>query len=271
LVVRSKIFIDHSILEKAEKLEFIGRAGAGIDNIDEQAAKERNVQIFNAPEGNRDAVGEHALGMLLMLFNNLYQGHGQVIQGQWEREANRGIELGGKTVGVFGYGNTGRSFAKKINGFDLEVLAYDINNSIFGDSLVEQVNLKTFQEKSDVVSIHVPLTGETEGMVNRNFLQSFKKSIYLINTSRGKVLSLADLLWSIEQGIVLGACLDVLENEKLSTYSNKEKEILNKLIDTNKVLFSPHVAGWTVESYRKISEVLSQKILKYYLATTKLG
>ncbi len=271
LVIRSKMFIDKAFVDQATNLEFVARAGAGIDNLDELALKEAGVLIFNAPEGNRDAVGEHAIGMLLMLFNNLHKGNGEVRDKIWDREGNRGVELGGKTVGVYGCGNTGKAFAKKLSGFDTQVIAFDKYKKLSKNDYVTQVDFEEFVSECDVVSIHVPLTDETNNYIDRKFFEAFKKKIYLINTARGKVVSLADLSWAIEQGKVLGACLDVLENEKLATYNVEEQEILEKLKQSGKVVFSPHVAGWTVESYKKISEVMSGKILKHYLPKDRLA
>ncbi|MGB3464150.1 MAG: NAD(P)-dependent oxidoreductase, partial [Cyclobacteriaceae bacterium] len=264
-IVRSKIFIDEPFLALAHNLEFIGRAGAGIDNIDEAVVKSNKIRIFNAPEGNRDAVGEHAIGMLLMLFNNLYRAHTEVAGGQWRREANRGIELSEKTVGILGYGNTGRSLAQKLQGFGCRIVAYDKYKSAFAEPFVKKVSLEEFYENVDVLSIHIPLTAETLGYIDRRFFEAFERDIFVINTSRGKVLKLTDLLQAIDSGKVIGACLDVLENEKPAEFSKEEKEVFDKLQNSDKVLFSPHVAGWTFESYRKISEVLAEKIIKHYL------
>lgn len=271
LVVRSKIYIDMEFLEKAPVLEFIGRAGAGIDNIDAEVLESGRVEVFNAPEGNRDAVGEHAIGMLLMMLNNLYGSHTEVSQGKWRREANRGIELGERTVGILGYGNTGRSLATKLQGFGCRIIAFDKYKSAVQEPFVEKVSLEEFQRSADIVSIHIPLTPETNGYVDSGFLNAFKQDILVINTSRGKVLSLSGLLECIESGKVAGACLDVLENEKPETFDSGEKKVFEGLLSSGKVLFSPHVAGWTFESYRKISEVLSEKIIKHYLAGNSIA
>jgi len=271
LVIRSKMYIDADFLSKADKLEFIGRAGAGIDNIDEKAVSGTNIKIFNAPEGNRDAVGEHAIGMILSLFNNLNKGHREVTAGIWDREGNRGLELGGMTVGILGYGNTGRALAKKLQGFGCRILAFDKYRSDIEESYVELVSLEEFYKESNVVSIHIPLTSETTGCINAEFFEAFGNEIFIINTSRGKVLALNDLLYCLDKGKVQGACLDVLENEKLDALSETEKRTLDKLNGTGKVLFSPHVAGWTFESYRKISEVLSKKILNHYMASSRIA
>lgn len=265
LIVRSKLYIDEDFIKKAKKLEFIGRAGAGIDNIDENALVKTAIKIYNAPEGNRDAVGEHAIGMLLSVFNNIHKGHHEIINGKWDREGNRGLELGSKTIGIFGYGNTGRSLAKKLQGFGCRVIAYDKYKTEDGDLFAEKVSYEDFLKYSDVVSIHVPLTKETGNFINKDFIDSFEKEIFLINTSRGKVLNLEDLLDGLNNGKVVAACLDVLENEKLNTLTERQRKTLDELIATNKVLLTPHVAGWTYESYRKISEVMAQKIKNHYL------
>ena len=271
LVIRSKIYIDEAFVKAAEKLEFIARAGAGIDNIDEKAVSMAGIHVFNAPEGNRDAVGEHAVGMLLMLLNKLYKGHEEIGRGIWDREGNRGVELGNMTVGIFGYGNTGGAFARKLSGFGCRIIAFDKYKTGIRERFVESVSLERFFEETDVLSVHVPLTSETGYVINKRFFDSFKKSIYVINTSRGKVLSLADLLEGLQKNKILGACLDVLENEKLSQLSVLENNLLQDLRNTGRVLFSPHVAGWTVESYRKISEVLSRKILDHYLTLGRIA
>ncbi len=270
IVVRSKLRIDQELVEKARKLEFVARAGAGIDNIDESALKGTNIEVFNAPEGNRDAVGEHTIGMILNLFNHLSRADQEVKNGVWERERNRGIELSGKTVGIIGFGNTGQSLARKLSGFNVEVLAYDKYHAdrIFPNTTM--VSMETLQAKADIVSLHVPLTRETEFFADEEFLMGFSKNIFLINTSRGKVLSLKALAKCIEQGKVLGAGLDVLENEKLDTFTEEQKTVFQSLVKSGSVLFTPHVAGWTYESYQKISEVLAGKILKHYQELAKV-
>ena len=271
LVIRSKIYIDAKFMEAAQNLEFIGRAGAGIDNIDEKVVSKAGIEVFNAPEGNRDAVGEHAIGMLLMLLNNLHKGHEEIGNGIWDREGNRGVELGSLTVGIYGYGNTGSAFARKLSGFGCRIIAYDKYKGPIREDYVEQVSIEEFYAESDVVSIHVPLTSETHGIIDQQFFSAFHKPVYVVNTSRGKVLSLEDLLASIQDQKVVGACLDVLENEQLNAMTDTEKKTLQDLRNTHRVIFSPHVAGWTVESYRKISEVLSEKILKHYLTSSRIA
>jgi D-3-phosphoglycerate dehydrogenase len=262
-IIRSKFMMDEEILKYAGNLKFIGRVGAGMENIDLSYTDKLGIKCFNAPEGNRDAVGEHAIAMLLMLFNNLLRADAQVRKGIWKREENRGIELGGKTVGIIGYGNTGNAFAQKLSGFGLDVLAYDKYKTGFSSEFVREVELDAIFKQADIVSFHVPLTEETYFMANTEFFNSFEKDIFVINTSRGKVLKTADLIRGLESGKIKGACLDVLEYEGLS-FENLDKNQLPddflKLIDRQDVVLSPHIAGWTQESNIKLSTVLAEKI-----------
>lgn len=263
-VIRSKFKFDREMLDAAEDLEWIARSGAGMENIEVGYAESKGIKCFNSPEGNRDAVAEHALGMLLMLFNNLKRGDAEVRQGQWNREENRGLELKGKTVGIIGYGYMGAAFAQRLQGFDVKVIAYDKYKQGFGNELVKEVDEATLFAESEVLSIHLPLTEETTFMIDANYLANFKKPIYLINTARGKNLKTADLLKALDSGKVLGACLDVLEYESISFEKLKSEDLpadFQKLIKFQNVIFSPHVAGWTVESYEKLSAVLAEKIL----------
>jgi D-3-phosphoglycerate dehydrogenase len=264
-VIRSKFKFDKEMLDAATNLKWIARSGAGMENIDVDYANSKQIACFNSPEGNRDAVAEHALGMLLMLFNKLKQGDNEVRQGQWNREKNRGIELKGKTVGILGYGYMGAAFAQRLKGFEVKVIAYDKYKSNFGNEWVEEVDEATLFAETDVLSIHLPLTEETTFLIDRDYLAQFKKAIYLINTARGKNLKTADLLAVMDSGKVLGACLDVLEYEILSFEKLKSEELpadFQSLTKSDKVILSPHVAGWTVESYEKLSAVLAEKILK---------
>lgn len=264
IVIRSRFKIDKEFLNKAKHLKFIARAGAGMENIDVTYAESLGIKCLHAPEGNKDAVAEHALAMLLMLFNNLKRADSEVRKGIWKREENRGYELKGKTVGIIGYGNMGSAFAQRLIGFDVNILAYDKYKTKFGNQYVKESTLDEIFEKSDVVSLHVPLTEETKYMVNSAFLNSFKKSIYLINTARGKVLNTADLVQAIFNKKVLGACLDVIEYESVS-FENIDTanfpEPFKQLISLENVILSPHIAGWTFESHVKISKVLAEKIL----------
>lgn len=266
IVIRSRFRMDESFLVHAPKLKFIARSGAGMENIDEDYCKKRGITLFNAPEGNRNAVGEHALAMLLALFNNIIQGDRQIRSGKWDREGNRGIELDGKKVGIIGYGNNGSAFAKKLRGFDVEIYAFDKYKSDFGDDQVKESTTEEIFEKCDVVSLHIPQNEETIELINSRFIDNMKKPFYLINLSRGKVVKTADLVDGIKNGKVLGACLDVLEYEKASFESFFEQQLpgpFEYLLNSEKVILSPHVGGWTVESYFKLSDVLADKILSW--------
>ena len=263
-VIRSKFKFDKEMLNAATNLKWIARSGAGMENIDVEYANQKEIACFNSPEGNRDAVAEHALGMLLMLFNKLKHGDAEVRKGQWNREKNRGTELKGKTVGILGYGYMGAAFAERLQGFGVKVIAYDKYKKNFAKELVKEVDESTLFTESDVLSIHLPLTEETTFMIDRNYLSNFKKPIYLINTARGKNLKTADLLKALESGKVLGACLDVLEYENTSFEQIAADELppaFKDLISRENVILSPHVAGWTAESYEKLSAVLAEKIL----------
>lgn len=264
VIVRSRFSLDRSFLEKATNLKFIGRVGAGLENIDVEFAKKKGIRLIAAPEGNRNAVGEHALGMILALFNKLKKADSEIRRGVWLREDNRGIELEGKTIGLIGYGNMGKAFAKKLQGFDSEVICYDIKPKA-GDQNARQVSLKELFEKTEVLSLHTPQTTLTKHMVNASFLQQFNHNIYLINTARGSAVVTKDLVKAMENGKVAGACLDVLEYEKNSfenffSDENTLPEDFRYLINSDKVLLSPHVAGWTVESKFKLAETIVHKV-----------
>ena len=263
IVIRSRFTIDKSFLDAASNLKFIGRVGAGLENIDCDYAKEKGVCLISAPEGNRNAVGEHALGMLLSLFNKLNKADDEVRRGKWLREDNRGLELDGKIVGLIGYGNMGKAFAKKLKGFDVEVLCYDIKEEV-ADENCKQVTLKELQEKVDVLSLHTPQTPLSLNMVDREFINSFKKPFWLINTARGKSVVTKDLVEALKKGKILGAGLDVLEFEKASFEnlfsSNSIPDVFQELISSDNVLLTPHVAGWTVESKTKLAQTIVDKI-----------
>jgi len=263
IVIRSRFTIDKSFLDAASNLKFIGRVGAGLENIDCDYAKEKGVCLISAPEGNRNAVGEHALGMLLSLFNKLNKADDEVRRGKWLREDNRGLELDGKIVGLIGYGNMGKAFAKKLKGFDVEVLCYDIKEEV-ADENCKQVTLKELKEKVDVLSLHTPQTPLSLNMVDREFINSFKKPFWLINTARGKSVVTKDLVEALKKGKILGAGLDVLEFEKASFEnlfsSNNVPDVFQELISSDKVLLTPHVAGWTVESKTKLAQTIVDKI-----------
>lgn len=260
LIIRSKTPMDRPLLEKAVKLKFIGRAGAGLDKIDLEYLKERGIHLFHAAEGNKDAVGEQAIGMLLALFNNIGKADQEVRKGIWKREENRGEELQGKTVGIIGYGNMGSALAKKLTGFDVRILAYDKYKKGFGNESVEETDFQTILKESDVISLHVPLTSETRNFLTLDLLKQFQKPIYLINTARGEIISFETLNQALDLGILKGAVLDVLENEKFSSFTPEQKAEFEKLATRENVLFSPHIAGWTHQSYVKINDVLVEKI-----------
>ena len=263
IIVRSRFSIDEPFLKKATKLKFIGRVGAGIENIDCSYASSNGIKLISAPEGNKNAVGEHTLGMILSLFNKLNKADKEVKQGLWLREENRGVELDGKTIGIIGYGNMGKSFAKKLRGFDVEVLCYDIKPSV-GDENCKQVSLKELQEKTDVLSLHVPQTILTEKMINTSFIENCAKNFWLINTARGKSVVTKDLVLALKSGKILGAGLDVLEYEK-SSFENlfskdQMPDAFEYLIAAENVLLSPHVGGWTQESKEKLAQTIVDKI-----------
>jgi len=258
LVIRSKFNVDKKVFDAATSLRFVCRAGAGMDNIDEGYAKEKNVVLINASEGNMDAVGEHAVGLLLALMNNFNTADAEIRAGKWDREGNRGFELKGKTVGIIGYGFMGKSFAKKLSGFDVEVIAYDKYKTGFSDRYAREVSMEEIVKHSDVLSLHVPLTSETKGLVNDEYLFHFKKPIFFINTSRGSVAKVQAVLNGLKSGKIRGAGLDVLETEKFPALS--EQAWFDELKQSGKVILTPHVAGWTFDSYRRISEVMASKL-----------
>ena len=267
LIIRSRFSIDASFLEKGKNLKFIGRVGAGLENIDSSYAKNNGITLIAAPEGNRNAVGEHTLGMLLSLFNKLNKANSEIKKGQWLREENRGVELDGKTIGLIGYGNMGKSFAKKLRGFNVQVLCYDLKPNV-SDDCCKQVSLREFQQKVDVLSLHTPQTELTRNMVNTSFIQSFKKNFWLLNTARGTSVVTKDLVIALKSGKILGAGLDVLEYEKASfenLFTNdKIPKAFQYLINSNNVLLSPHVAGWTIESKEKLAQTIVDKIKSSY-------
>jgi len=258
IAVRTKFRIDQELMNAATQLRFVARAGAGLDNIDVKDAAARNIKLINAPEGNRDAVGEHATGMLLSLMNNFQRADAEIRSGIWDREGNRGYELKGKTVGIIGYGFMGQSFAKKLAGFEVKVIAYDKYKTGFSDAYAQEASMEEIVRNSDVLSLHVPLTAETRQMVNDEYLFHFKKPIFLLNTARGEILNTKAVLDAIKEEKILGAGLDVLETEKFPALG--EQEWYKELIACKQVLLTPHVGGWTFDSYRKISEVLAEKL-----------
>jgi D-3-phosphoglycerate dehydrogenase len=266
IVIRSRFKIDQSFIDKATNLQFIARVGAGLESIDCEYAMQRGIHLIAAPEGNANAVGEQTIGMLLSLFNNLNKSNNEVKSGQWIREGNRGHELEGKTIGIIGYGNMGKSFAKKLRGFDVTVLCYDILPNI-GDENATQVSLAALQEQADVVSLHTPWTPETNKMINADFISKFKKSFWFINTARGNSVITEDLVKALQSGKILGAGLDVLEYEKGSfetLFEGETPAAFAYLLQAENVLLTPHIAGWTVESHQKLAQTIVNKITSFY-------
>lgn len=265
LVIRSRIPVDANFIAAATSLKFIARSGAGLENIDLRAAASANIDVLNSPEGNMDAVGEHAIGMLLMLFNKLNFADLEVQNGEWNREKNRGIELADKTVGIIGFGFMGSAFAKKLSGFGCRILAYDKYKTRYAPDYVNEVDLEYLQTNSNIISIHLPLSEETEYYVDEDFIDACTKPLYLINTARGKHVKTSALLQGLASKKVLGACLDVLEYEKKSFENLSFADLpddFKTLASLPQVVLSPHVAGWTTESYKKLSFYLAKKILE---------
>jgi D-3-phosphoglycerate dehydrogenase len=266
IVIRSRFKCDSTFIDAGTNLKFIARVGAGLESIDIPYAESKGITLISAPEGNCNAVGEHTLGMLLSLFNKLNKADLEVKKGKWNREANRGIELDGKTVGIIGYGNMGKAFSKKLQGFDCKVICYDIKENV-GDKNATQVSLITFQKEVDVVSLHIPWTPLTNSMVNSNFINQFSKAFWLLNTARGKSVVTSDIILALKKGQLLGAGLDVLEFEKSSfesLFSNKIPASLSDLLSMDNVILSPHIAGWTIESKEKLAQVIAEKIVRKF-------
>ncbi len=267
LVIRSRFRMNEEFLQYAPNLKFIARSGSGLENIDIPYCEKRNIALFNSPEGNRNAVAEHALGMLLSMMNQLPKANREVHQGLWNREGNRGEELDGKTIGIIGFGNNGSAFAKKLRGFDVKILAYDKYKSNFGDNYVIEATLDAIFKQADVISFHIPQTEETLYFANDAFFSKIEKSIYLLNLSRGKIVETAALVKALKSGKLKGAGLDVLEYEKSSFENIFDQQIVTDfhyILSQEKVILTPHVGGWTHESYYKLSDVLADKILKFY-------
>lgn len=260
LVVSTGIRVDVTLLRHAPQLKWVGRLGSGLEHIDVSAAAEKNIKVFSSPEGNCDAVGEHALALLLNLMNRIHISSDEVRKGKWLREENRGRELNGLTVGIIGYGNTGSAFARKLAGFDVQIFAYDKYRKNFATDQVKEVALDTLLQNSDVVSMHVPLTSETLHMANEAFFASMKRAPWFINTSRGGVHDTKALLFALEKHQIAGAALDVLENEQLETYTTEEKAQLSALFAYPGVIITPHIAGYSKEAFYKMSKVLADKI-----------
>lgn len=260
LVVRSKFKVDATLIDRAKQLRIIARAGAGVDNIDVAYSKAKQIKLISAPEGNCDAVAEHMIGMLLMLMNKLRTGDAEVREGLWLREENRGMELGGKTVGLIGYGNNGKAMARKLHGFDVEVLAYDKYNFGFSDDFAREADMEEIFDKADALSFHIPLTPETFRLVDTDFLSRFRKPILFLNGSRGEIVDMEAVLVALEGKRIVGAAFDVLPVEKFPALALTDW--YKRLVDAPNVVLSPHVAGWTVESYFKIAKVLGEKLVE---------
>ncbi len=260
LIIRSKTFVDKALLGEQPAIRFIGRAGAGLDNLDLSFLKEKNIPVLHAAEGNRDAVGEFAIGLLLGLLRNIPKSDKQVRELTWDREGNRGEEIMGKTVSLVGYGNMGQAFAHRVAAFGCKILAYDKYKNGFTNHFCCEVTMERIYEETDILSLHLPLTVETRNMVNMTYYNRFKKNIILINTARGEIVPLSDLAVAIESGKVRGAALDVLENEKLHTLSAEQLQSFNNLKGRANVTFTPHIAGWTFESHEKINVALVDKL-----------
>ncbi|MBK8554256.1 MAG: hydroxyacid dehydrogenase [Lewinellaceae bacterium] len=267
LIINSKILVDRAMLDAATQLRFVGRLGSGMEIVDKFYAAEKGVAVLSSPEGNRNAVAEQALGMLLALANNLLRSDREVRQKVWRREANRGFEIGGKCIGIIGFGHTGSQFARKLAGMDMKVLAYDKYKTGYATDMpwVTETRLEEIMEQADIISLHLPLTPETRHFVDRQFLEKCRKEIILINTSRGTCVKTQDLVTALESGMVLGACLDVFENEKPAAYTAEEEALYERLFAFENVILSPHIAGWTRESKERLATVLLEKIKKAWL------
>lgn len=260
LIIRSKTTVDEELLNHAPNLRFIGRAGAGLDLIDLDAVERRGIRVFHAGEGNRDAVAEHVVGMLLSLLANILKADREVRQGIWDREGNRGYELGSLTVGLIGYGNNGQATARRLSGFGCRVLAYDKYRTDYGDSFAQPATPEQIMAQADVVSLHIPLTDETRLLIDDTFVANMTKPFYLVNIARGEIVALAAVVRGLQSGKLRGACLDVLENEKLAKLIPDQQAAFDYLRQSDRVVLTPHVAGWTHESYVRINEVLVRQL-----------
>jgi len=260
MIIRSKTIVDRDLLGDHPTLRFVGRAGAGLDNLDLPYLSEKNIQVLHAAEGNRDAVGEFTVSILLSLLRNIPRAHQEVMNGIWLRESNRGGEVMGKTVSIIGFGNMGEAFAKRISGFGCKILVYDKYKHGFTNDLWLEADMRQIFEETDILSLHIPLTDETRSMVNTHYLSRFRKKIILLNTARGEIIPLSELAESFALGFVQGAALDVLENEKLNELTPVQREGFRNLVAGGNVIFTPHIAGWTFESHLKINVALVEKI-----------
>jgi D-3-phosphoglycerate dehydrogenase len=260
ILIRSRIVLNREILTKASNLKYILRPGSGLDIIDVETAREKDIKIINSPEGNRDSVAEHAMGLLLGMLNNIPRAFSELSDLKWTRKENIGNELGGKTIGIIGYGNTGSAFADRLKSFNVKLLVYDKYKTGFGNEFINEVKPEEIFKNADIVSYHIPLTDETRLLISEEYLQNFKKPVYLLNTSRGKILNTKDLLGAIISGKVTGAALDVFENENFNTLTENDQNILKNLISTGRVILTPHIAGLTHESEIKIFSVILDKL-----------
>lgn len=260
IIIATKIKVTDALVDKATKLRFVGRAGSGMENVNVEYAESKGIACLNSPEGNRNAVAEHAIGMILSMMNHIPRSDREMRSAIWLREENRGEELMGRTIGLIGFGNTGETLARRLSGFDMNILAYDPYRDEIPDGLATLADLDRIREEADILSLHLPLTPETNHFFDYKFASSFRKPFYLINTSRGSVVHTHDLIRAINEGFVRGAALDVFENEKPANYTESEQLWWDTLRTMDRVLLTPHVAGWTIESKKRIAKVLSEKI-----------
>lgn len=260
IFVRTRTRVDEQLLGAQPTIQFVARAGAGLDNLDLPFLEKHNIKVIHASEGNRDAVGEYTIGALLSLMRNIPKADAEVRQKIWQREENRGMELAGKTVGIIGYGNMGKAFAKRLIGFDCKVIAYDKYKKNYSDKFVDEVSLETLKERAEILSLHIPLTEETRNLIDFQFIADMPRLKILVNTARGEILSFETIVHAFQQKRIIGAVLDVLPNEKLNTLSEAESALFQQLTDNRQVVFTPHIAGWTLESHVKINEVLVKKL-----------
>lgn len=262
IIIRSRIPLDRNFIQHAKNLKFIARVGAGMENIDVEFAQKSGIKLISSPEGNRDSVAEHVVGMLLILMNRLFIASNEVKKGIWKREENRGDELLGKTFGIIGYGNMGKAVAKRLSGFGVKVVFYDLLPDL-SDEFATQVSLETLQNEADILSLHLPITPETHYLVDAEFISKMKKDFYFVNTARGNNVKTSDLVSALKSGKIKGACLDVLEFEKASFENLEvENEDLNYLLASEKAIVTPHIAGWTIQSKEKLAQVIVEKILR---------
>lgn len=262
VIIRSRIPLDRNFIEHAKNLKFIARVGAGMENIDVEFAQKSGIKLISSPEGNRDSVAEHVVGMLLILMNRLFIASNEVKKGIWNREENRGDELLGKTFGIIGYGNMGKAVAKRLSGFGVKVIFHDLLPDL-SDEFATQVSLETLQNEADILSLHLPITPETHYLVDAEFISKMKKDFYFVNTARGNNVKTSDLVSALKSGKIKGACLDVLEFEKASFENLEvENEDLNYLLASEKAIVTPHIAGWTIQSKKKLAQVIVEKILR---------